>query len=61
MTEVVNADQKTLEWRAGVLRRAGVPADWANEAAAEPHLDIYRVVELIERGATPRQALEIVR
>ena len=59
--EIVDAERKTIAWRVEQLTRVGVPTDWAHEAAEEPHFDIYQVIELIKKGATPKQALDIVR
>jgi hypothetical protein len=47
------------EWRAAQLERVGIPK-WLAETVAD-RIDWYEIAALVERGCSPRLALDIVR
>lgn len=50
----------TRAWRRGRLLEAGFPASVADDAAADPALDLLALLQLVDRGCPPRLAVRIV-
>jgi len=53
--------ERVARWRAEALERAGFTSDVAAELAARVDVDLYRAIELLERGCPPETALRILR
>jgi hypothetical protein len=53
-------DDEVVAWRREQLRRAGCRRFEAEVLARERQVDLHEAVELLERGCSPKIALEIL-
>lgn len=57
---VRQAPDEAIPWRRRSLRHAGFPARLAASAAAQPHLDLHAVLQLVDLGWPPELAIAIM-
>jgi hypothetical protein len=62
-TSGYSADSATVEiqsWRRDQLLRTGFEDELASQLASDPSIDLHTLIELVERGCSPEQALRIL-
>ena len=52
--------EAVVRWRRGQLRANGFDAELAEPLAADAHVDVHALIELVERGCPPALAARIL-
>ena len=55
-----NPRSSRAQWRARLLIEAGFPAEDSERLAREDRVDLHALLELVDRGCSPRLAVRIL-